>query len=61
MLAVHASTVATILCDWIREREKYEREQLGYTRDSCLLATGRDMFEAVKNGEIIEIRGAAND
>lgn len=45
------STMAIILYEWVKQREKYEREELNYTRDSGILAAGRQLLAEVRTAD----------
>lgn len=57
MVAIQRSTLASALYEYIRIREKQEKEH-GYTSDSGYLRALREFAEGVRNNEWVSIEGA---
>lgn len=54
-VTMHKSNLATALSLAIKAQEKYEREELNYGQDSALVAGWREILEAIKDGNHIDV------
>lgn len=54
-VTMHKSNLATALNVAIKAQEKYEREELNYGMDSALVAGWKEVLEAIKNGNHIDV------
>jgi len=56
-MKIHRKNLIVALKVAIQDQEKYEKEELHYTVDSCLVAGWKKGVEALQNGESLEIIG----
>lgn len=49
------TTFLTFLSEAIKERERYETCDLGFTRDSAMLAAMRELFKKVQEERVYDI------
>lgn len=56
MVTIQRSTLASALYEYIRIREKQEKEHR-YTRDSGYLHALREFAEGVRNNELVSVEG----
>jgi hypothetical protein len=54
-IKIHRSNLARALHSAILLQVKYEKEKLGYTQDSALVAGWREALEAILRGDDIEL------
>jgi hypothetical protein len=57
MVSIQRMTLAVALHEWIKDRERIEREQWKYTMDSGQLAAIRELLRGVQAGEIVSLEG----
>lgn len=57
MVTIQRMTLAVALHEWIKDRERIEREQWKYFADSGQLAAIRELLRGLQEGEIISLQG----